>query len=41
MLASNDPVTGQSTMTGYNRGENAKPEVYELSLTGLGANVNA
>ena len=28
-------------MAGYNRGENAKPEVYELSLTGLGANVNA
>ena len=41
MLASNDPVTGQSTMAGYNKQENAKPEVYELSLSGLGSNMNA
>ena len=41
MLASNDPVTGQSTMAGYNKHENAKPEVYELSLSGLGSNMNA
>ena len=41
MLASNDPVTGQSTMVGYERGENSKPNVYELNLTGLGSNATA
>ena len=41
MLASNDPVTGQSTMTGYEKGENSKPNVYELKLSGLGSNMNA
>lgn len=28
-------------MAGYNKSENARPDVYELSLSGLGANVNA
>ena len=41
MLASNDPITGQSTMGGYERGENSKPNVYELNLTGLGSDVTA
>ena len=28
-------------MAGYNKQENARPEVYELSLSGLGSNMNA
>ena len=28
-------------MAGYNKQENAKPDVYELSLSGLGSNMNA
>lgn len=41
MLASNDPVTGSSSMAGYNLRENSKPDVIELDLSGLGANVDA
>ena len=28
-------------MVGYERGENSKPNVYELNLTGLGSNATA
>ena len=35
MLASNDPFTGDSTMKHYAAAENSKPEVVDLSLTGL------
>ena len=28
-------------MAGYNKQENARPDVYELSLSGLGSNMNA
>ena len=41
MLASNDPITGSSSMNGYNLRENSKPDIIELELAGLGANVDA
>lgn len=41
MLASNDPITGASSLGGYNRGENSKPAVVEITLSGLGANIDA
>ena len=41
MLASNDPITGATSLGGYAKGENSKPQVLELTLSGLGSNVDA
>ena len=41
MLASNDPITGNSSMGGYNLRDASNPTIIELDLNGLGPNVDA